>query len=360
MALDGGQGPWGFRHKASFVFGPGPRSARGFVVGHYETGSKRIVAVRECPVHAPRANRIAFALRDRLARAGIPAAGPRIDGLLRHVVIRTSRDEREAVATLVVTRNDKALRAPIRALLASGDRPDGLYVSIHAKADPYMLGGDTTHVHGRTHVRESSGGASFLVSPTAFFQTNPAAADVLVRLVLEAVSSAAPRGGARVQDLYAGSGLFAVPLAMAGHRVTAVEENQQAVRDGERNQRLNRVPRDQLRFVCARVEDWGGDEFHVLPRVNTRVVARREIHPDPVFVVLDPPRQGCAPPVIEAVFRGIVPARAVYVSCNPESLAGELPAIVAAGYAITRVQPVDMFPHTEHIETVVTLDRRNC
>ena len=101
--------PWGFRQKVSFVFGSGARGS--LVMGHYARGSKRIVPIRECPVHSPRGNRIAFALRDRLAHAGISAAGARA-GILRHLIVRTTRDDREAVAMLVVTRNDKALRSP--------------------------------------------------------------------------------------------------------------------------------------------------------------------------------------------------------------------------------------------------------
>jgi 23S rRNA (uracil1939-C5)-methyltransferase len=154
---------------------------------------------------------------------------------------------------------------------------------------------------------------------------------------------------------------------MAGHAVTAVEENRQAVRDGERNQRLNKVPPERVRWIAGRVEEWCRVRFRFPPRAGTGKVAGTETYPGKVRVsetypgtaaVLDPPRQGCAPAVIDAVFRGLAPRRAVYVSCNPESLAAELPAIVDAGYAIARVQPVDMFPHTDHVETVVTLDRK--
>ncbi len=353
MPLDAeGHGPWGFRHKASFVFGP-DRAARrgGFVMGHYEAGSKRIVPVHACPVHAPRANRIAFALRDRLQRAGVAAAGPGLAGVLRHIVVRTSRDERQAVAMLVVTRNDTALRAPMRGLLASADRPDGLYVNVHARPGPYMVGDDTKHIDGGTHVRETCADTAFLVSPTAFFQTNPEAADVLARLVMAAITARVPAGG-DVLDLYAGSGLFALPLARAGYRVTAVEENLDAVRDGEANQRLNRIPRDGVTFVRARVE------AALLAARDGRGIRRGGRLPAaPAAVVLDPPRQGCPRAVVDAVFRGLAARRVVYVSCNPEALATELPAILDAGYRITRVQPVDMFPHTEHIETIVTLDR---
>ena len=111
---------------------------------------------------------------------------------------------------LVVTRNDKALRAPIRKFLATEDAPDGFYLNIHDKAGPYMVGRETMRLAGRSHVRETIAGASFLVSPTAFFQTNVDAADALVQLVLDAVGD---RHGLNVLDLYAGSGLFTIPLA---------------------------------------------------------------------------------------------------------------------------------------------------
>jgi len=328
--------PWHFRHKAAFVFGPPPRRGAGFVMGHFAAGANTVVPVETCPVHSTRANVLAFALRDRLARAGLGAAasGPR--DVLRHVIVRTTRDEREAIVMLVVTRNDKALRAPLRAFLASPDPPDGLFVNVHDRPGPYMVGDDTIRIHGRPQVRETIRTVSFLVSPTAFFQTNPEAAALLVDEVV--AMAGAP---ASVLDLYAGSGLFALPLALRGSRVLAVEENRAAVEDGRTNQRLNRIGASRVRFIAARAED----------------AVRRPARDRPDLVVLDPPRSGCPAVVLDGVFEELRPPRAIYVSCNPESLGRELPQIVAAGYSIVRVQPVDMFPHTPHIETVVTLDR---
>src|SRR5207248_2205155 len=129
----------------AFVFGPGP-GGRGLVMGHYEKGSHRIVPVEECPVHSARGNRIAFALRDRLVRAGISAAGPSLAGILRHLIIRTTVDDREAVVMLVVTRNDKSLRTPVRGLLDArqeDERPDGFFVNIHDSPGPFMTGPET-------------------------------------------------------------------------------------------------------------------------------------------------------------------------------------------------------------------------
>src|SRR5215218_5495924 len=245
--------PWRFRHKAAFVFGSDPASPRTLVMGHYAAGSQRIVPVHACPVHGDRANRLAFALRDQLAKARIPPACSGLDGILRHVVIRTTRDESEAVVMLVVTRNDKSLRRPLRAFVAGADPPTGLLVNVHDRPGPYMVGEETIRIAGNASVRERALGPSFLVSPTAFFQTNPDAAAALLSHVLAEVR--ATERLQHVADLYAGSGLFAVPLALAGHRVVAVEENAQAVRDGEANARVNRVAADRLRFVRARVED---------------------------------------------------------------------------------------------------------
>jgi 23S rRNA (uracil1939-C5)-methyltransferase len=332
----------GFRQKAAFVFGSGPRG-RGLVMGHYAAGSRVIVPIDECPVHSPRANRIAFALRDRLARANVPAAdGPR--GILRHLIIRVTEDDREAVAMLVVTANDKALRTPVRGWLASPTRdevPDGFFININTRPGPFMVGAETLKIAGRSHVRErgitardGESLADYLVSPDAFFQTNVGAARQLVALVLDAAPAQA-----RILDLYCGSGLFTLPLARRGATVTAVEDNRTAIDDLETNIRLNRIDARRVRAICGRVED-------VIGRVGSAAWD---------LVVLDPPRDGCAPGVLSAVFDRLRPPRAVYVSCDPGVLARDLRVIRASGYDVDRVQGVDMFPHTDHIETVVTL-----
>ena len=331
----------GFRQKAAFAFGS-PQRGRGLLMGHYAAGSNRIVPVDECPVHSPRANRIAFALRDRLARANVAAADAP-GGVVRHIVVRTTEDDREAVAMLVVTENDKSLRTPVRGLMESADAPDGFFININRKPGPLMVGGETLKIAGRSHVRErgitmSDGAAlvDFLVSPDAFFQTNVGAARVLVNLALDAI----PATG-RVLDLYCGSGLFSLPLAKRGASVTAVEENRTAIDDLNTNVQLNRLDAGRIRAIAGRVEDVIGSV------AGTAWDA----------VILDPPRDGCDPGVLQAVFEDLAPPRVIYVSCNPEVLADDLPPILDRGYRVERAQGVDMFPHTEHVETVVTLVR---
>ena len=129
--------------------------------------------------------------------------------------------------------------------------------------------------------------------------------------------------------------------AAAGNAIVAIEENRIAVADGEAALKLNREAQPRCRFAPGRVE------------MKIGTVREADV------VVLDPPREGCAPSVLREVFRRLRPASAVYVSCNPEALASDLRRIAEAGYRITNVQPVDMFPHTAHIETVVRLARKN-
>jgi 23S rRNA (uracil1939-C5)-methyltransferase len=335
-----GAAPRGFRNKAHFVFAPENR-AGGLVMGHYRRRSQEVVAVEECPVHDPRGNHAAFAVRDALRLRRIEAAVPGTGrGLARHVVVRVAEATGERLVTLVVTRNDRTLRPAVRRVLDGSLAPESLHLNVHGQAGPYLFGQTTLRLHGTARIREIVAGVSFLISPTAFFQTNVGAAQTLVRVVLEYAGASA-----RVLDLYAGAGLFALPLATGGARVTAVEENAEAIEDGEASRRLNGIPASACRFIRA--------------RVDRLAASRGQVHIDsaPDLVVLDPPRQGCTRSVLDWLAGTLQPSRIIYVSCNPEALASELGILLAGGYACRAVRPVDMFPHAAHIETVAVLDR---
>lgn len=318
----------GFRHKVAFVFAPHSAGSR-IVMGHFRAGSQEVVPVEECPVHSARGNRLAFSLRRHLASGRIPA------GVLRHLLIRTTDDEKQAVVMLVVHANHPSLRRPVRVFLDSEERPDGFLVNVHDRPGPYMVGRETIRIDGHSRVRETAGDAAFLVSPTAFFQTNVQSARVLLDLVLAEAGRAT-----KVLDLYSGSGFFAIPLAKRGARVTAVEENRQAMDDANANLRVNRLPPTAVRLLCARVED-------ALARLSRET---------PDVAVLDPPRQGCPDRVIDGV-AALSPARIVYVSCNPERLAAERTRFERHRYTLTRLTAVDMFPHTDHIEAVAVFSK---
>lgn len=329
--------PWGYRHKVHFVFGNVAAGRRlQLVMGHYVRGTRRVVPVRECPVHDPRGNALAFSFGDAFIKAGVAADDAAGRGVVQGIAIRVGSGTQEMMATLVVhADSDRRVRAATRRAVQDAiDPPTALHVNLNPDDDGFIFGHDTRRISGPARMRERVGGTTFVVSPTAFFQTNVHAAEILASLVLQAIPE-----GARTLDLYAGAGLFALPLAQRGHDVTAVEESPEAVEDGRASLRANGIPPQRCRFIARPVES---------ALANVRSIDA---------VVLDPPREGCTPGVLATLFGTLRPATAVYVSCNPEALARDLALVVPHGYRVRSIQPVDMFPHTAHIETVVVLTR---
>ncbi|PRR68598.1 23S rRNA (uracil(1939)-C(5))-methyltransferase RlmD [Neomoorella humiferrea] len=190
---------------------------------------------------------------------------------------------------------------------------------------------------GRNYLEERLDGLRFHISATTFFQVNSAQAQVLYEL---AAAMAGLQGGEKVLDAYCGSGAIAMWLSRRASMVIGVEVVEGAVQDARRNAVLNKV--DNLRFHVGAAE-------RLLPHLAAEGYR-------PEVVVLDPPRAGCDRRVIDAV-AVMQPRRIVYVSCNPATLARDLALLQKRGYTPGPVQPVDMFPHTYHIECVCRLDR---
>jgi len=338
MPVDENGVPRHFRQKAAFTF---TEDARGRLqIGHFARGTHTVVPVTECLVHSPRANQVAFAIKDAMAAKKIPVATER-GGLLRHVVVRVTEDQKEAVAVVVATEEHPALQGPLKQIVGSKSKPDGLLLNLHDQASPYLFGPHTVRIDGLGHVKETALGPSFLSSPTGFFQTNIHGAAHLVRLVKAAIGPGKPP--IRVLDLYSGSGLFALPLAILGHRVTAVEESRKASREAAKNAQLSGVPESRLRLMPSKVEE----------------AIDHLIREEWDAAVIDPPRSGCPDDVMRTLCRRIAPQKLVIVSCNPEALMDQMRIAVDAGYRASLVQPVDMFPHTPHIETVAVLELKH-
>jgi 23S rRNA (uracil1939-C5)-methyltransferase len=356
--------PWEFRHKVHFVCARGT-GHEPFVLGHFAAGAQAVVPVVECPVHVEAGNRTARAIQRACLQLRLPAAttdGGR--GLVRHIVVRVGHATRERMATLVVTDGrDRRLRRLVEVLAEAGELPDGLHVNVLEGPSSWLFGPTTFKLHGRSWLREEVAGLSYLVAPTAFFQTNVRAAETLVRLVLDAI----PPETEDVLDLYAGAGLFALPLARRGHRVTAVEEHPEAIEAGVRSQQINEIAPNRCRFVRARVEHALGryarrrEETHE----QSRAVPGRGTLVPALAVVLDPPRAGCSPRVLTALTERLRPRVIAYVSGDPEALARDLRLLVqrsssgSARYRVSSVQPVDMFPHTTHVEALAVLERED-
>jgi 23S rRNA (uracil1939-C5)-methyltransferase len=329
--------PWGFRDKVHYTVGPGP------TLGHYRRGTQELLPIEECPVHAPEGDRLARAAGAALARRRVPGTDERSTraggrGVARHVLARVGEGTGQTQLTIVSREpRFKQLDDVKKDLLALERPPTGLHLNVHEKPGPFILGPESRKLHGRERLLEKVAGVEFLISPQAFFQTSVRSAERLVEAALACV----PEGAERVLDLFSGVGLFSLPLAKRGAQVLAVEENPHAVEDGALSRRKNDIPDAACRFVRERAE----------------VAVRRLVDEGRTFstILVDPPRDGCPPGLLEQALTKLGAARLVYVSCNPEALAADLERAARLGWAVAHVQPVDMFPHTPHVESVALL-----
>ena len=326
--------PWGFRGKAGFPVGG--RRGR-LVAGFYAAGSHRLVPVESCPVQHPVNNRI-MAEAVRLAtKYGLEPYNERTGrGTLRHVLAKVATGTGQAMAVLVTNQPQLPGGADLARELA-GRVPElaAVVQNVNPERTNRVLGRQSQVLWGAATIEDRLGGLRFRISAESFVQTNPAQAEVTYDLAL---AYAAVGEADTAVDAYCGIGTITLILARRARAVYGVENVAAAVADARHNAELNDIANAE--FIC-------GDVAEVLPDL-----ARRGVRP--AALVLDPPRKGVAPEVVAAAL-AMAPARIVYVSCAPATLARDLARLAAGGYELVEVQPVDMFPHTAHVEAVAWL-----
>jgi 23S rRNA (uracil1939-C5)-methyltransferase len=303
---------FGYRALAKLVVGPGG------VLGSYRARSHDVADMSGCAVHAPEVERIVEAIRSLRLSA------------IRYVLVRASLDEARAIVVLVTLEERCDEVARVASALEPRHDVAAVYQHVNASAGDELIGsGAFRAVFEKGVVRERIGSLVFELRPGAFAQVNPLAA----ALLYARAASFADAAGHRVLDLYSGSAGLALTLARAGARsVVGVEASLAAVEAGRRSAEENGAGAV-VELVHARAEDALSGTFDV--------------------VTLNPPRKGAAREVLEGILR-LAPARVVYVSCNPDTLARDV-ALLAPGLEIRRVTPVDLFPGTRHVETVALL-----
>jgi 23S rRNA (uracil1939-C5)-methyltransferase len=210
-------------------------------------------------------------------------------------------------------------------------------LNVNPKKAAVAVGVEEHPIAGNERIRERLGGLDFAISANSFFQTNTRQAERLFGIVAE---YAALAGSETVVDLYSGTGAISLLLAGRARAVYGIELVPASIEDATRNAAANGITN--CTFLAGEVRD-------VLPELLRRGI-RAEV------VVADPPRAGFHPKALRALL-ALAPARLVYVSCNPATLARDLGVLVAGGYRLEAVQPIDMFPHTPHIEVVARLTR---
>lgn len=348
--------PLAYRHKAATPFAPGKgRTVRS---GFYASGTHKIIASKECLVEDDRARAILNDVAYLAGQFNIHAyQEDRGKGALRHGVVRCGYATDDVMLVLVV--NGQHLpheQEFIAALRKAHPELTSIFLNVNQKRTNAILGRETRLLWGSTSMSDKLLDCTFEIGPTSFYQTNPQQTEVLYQLAIDGAlagseladaeqASTTQTSNLRVLDAYCGTGTIGLCLAHAAEAqgvnllltgVDQVENNIQMARRNARNNKLEAefICDDATRYMQALAKD--GQNFDV--------------------IILDPPRAGSTPAFLKATAQ-LAQKKIVYVSCNVVTQARDLKVLLDSGFAIERVTPVDMFPHTKHVECVVVLSR---
>lgn len=306
-------------------------------VGMYRRGSHDVVDIADCPLHHPLINRVAAVVREELDRRNISAYDVNHRrGLLRYLLVRVSPVYNKAMVTFVTSeRNFSEVTHLAKWLQRKVPEVISVHQNVNGSSGNVIIGRDTYKVLGTPDLVDQVGDVRLRLGPTSFLQVHHAQAARIYRLVRD---WCALRAGESALDLYCGVGGISLHLASKAHQVFGVETVAEAVRHAQANARMNGF--SNCKFIAGDVEAILGDDFPLAQK--------------PGAVVVNPPRTGCTPQVLSAI-AALQPRTLVYVSCHPDSLARDLASLVEQGFCVEQVQPVDMFPQTQHVENVVRL-----
>lgn len=335
LPVIGMEHPYRYRNKSQYPVGT--RDGK-IVMGFYKQGTHDIVeSLSGCLIDHPLNSKAIQAVKELFNELKVSVYDENTgEGLFRHVMVRTSVS-RGKVMVVFVTNGEEI---PEVEQLISGLRSQvpevvSIQQNINTRRGNVILGERTRLLWGEPVIRDKIGHLEFEISPRSFFQVNPVQTKVLYDLAKE---YAELTGTELVVDAYCGIGTIALYVADEAEQVIGIEDVPEAIEDARRNSRLNGI--ENATFYTDKVEN-------LLPQL-----VEEGLRPD--VVILDPPRKGAEPEVLQAIAAAEVP-RVVYVSCNPSSLARDLSLLQSLGYGAKKVQPVDMFPHTSHVETIALM-----
>ena len=318
----------------------GQKPRREILCGMYAAGTHRIIPTDGCLIENEEAKRIIRAVRDLMPRFGIePYREDAGSGFLRHAVVRVGHTSGEILVTLVTNgRAFPASRAFCRELVKRCPRITSVVQNVNERQTNVILGEREQTLYGPGFILDKLCGLSFRISSQSFYQVNAVQTEVLYE---RAIELAGFTGTECAIDAYCGTGTIGLVAAKRGARqVIGVDTVASAVRDARENAKHNGV--ENAQFVV-------GDAGSFM---RERAAANEAVD----VLLMDPPRAGSSEEFLAAAAT-LAPRRIVYISCNPETQVRDLLFLREHGYAVSVVQPVDMFPHTDHIETIALVER---
>jgi len=310
-------------------------------VGFYANRSHRIVRNEKCLLQSEQSDSVVSAFLGWMKENGVTAYNEETGkGLVRHLFIRQGENaegETELLAMPVI--NGK--RLPGETELAETMKKAGvtcLCVNINRAKTNVILGDETKTVFGSGYVEDVLCGNTFKISPQSFYQVNRPQAEKLYSLALDMAEIS---GDDVVYDLYCGAGTITLCAAKRAGKVYGIEIVPEAVENAKENAMLNGI--ENVEFMC-------GDVAEIVRELKNRAKPR--------VVIVDPPRKGCDNAMLELLIE-LSPEKIAYISCNPATLARDMAYLCEKGYKCGKVQPVDLFPNTSHVEAVTLLQRDN-
>ena len=329
--------PYHYRNKVQAAFG----FSRGRIIsGVYQSSSHNIVPVEKCMIEDEKADGIIRDIRLLLPDFRLTSYNEDTGrGFLRHVLVKRGFSTDEIMVVLVTGTNIFPKKdAFVRALLEKHGEITTVIWNINSSKTSLVLGEKETVLYGKGYITDVLCGKRFRISAKSFYQINPVQTE---KLYSKAIEFAELTGKERVFDAYCGIGTIGLVASDKAKEVIGVELNAQAVKDAKNNAKLNET--ENISFYC----DDAGD-FMV-------AMAQEREKADVLF--MDPPRAGSDVKFLKSAVN-LAPGRIVYISCNVETQARDLSYLCRNGYRVEKIQPVDMFPHTNHVECIVSLSRK--
>lgn len=325
--------PEHYRNKIQVPFG----KDRGHVIyGFYKANTHKIIPLKECNIEDKKAAKILQNIAVLMEKMHIdPYDEDTRRGIIRHVLIRTSRATNEVMVVLVGNVDTFPGRNNfIKELTTLNKEISTIVYNVNKRDTNVILGESEKILYGKGYIEDSILGLKFHISSKSFYQVNPIQVETLYSTAIKLANLSK---NDVVLDAYAGVATIGLLVALHVKRVDSIEIVKSAVINGRNNAKLNNI-----------------NNINVIEADCTEYINKELPHYD--VVIMDPPRKGSTPEFLNAVLK-IAPSRIIYISCEPSTLARDL-EILSKQYTIEKVQPVDMFPRSFHVETIVSLNKR--
>ncbi len=330
--------PYHYRNKAQYAFGRGKNNQ--IVMGVYQSSTHKIIDIESCLLTDKKADEIAVTIKKLLKSFKLkPYDENTKQGFLRHVLVKTGFKSGEIMVVLVTgTSQFPSKQSFVNAILSRYPEITTIVQNVNNKYTSMILGDKSEVLYGDGKITEELCGLNFRISPKAFYQINPIQTEILYNKALEFADF---KGDERIVDAYCGTGTIGLIASKSVKSVLGVEINKDAVHDAIENAKLNSI--ENVKFFTADA----GKFMTELAKGKEKIDA----------VIMDPARAGSDIPFLSSLVK-LAPQKVVYISCNPETQARDLLYLCKNGYKVKKIQPVDMFPMTNHVENIALIVKK--